>query len=400
MPRPALGRAFRPVLALLALALPQPLLHAALASAAGTAFEAAPFVLLACFVRSSRVRSLAALTSCGCGALPGALSLPAVALCWLAFGPLAALARLAAGLGALALFPRAWESASEPDPLAELEGIALAAFASAAGCEALRLGNGAVHFGALSGTLAFMAGACIGVLSPCAGAAVATAAGLRGTSWAASAGLLATAGIVPRRFLHAIAPHTVFLAAMSAERGTRRDGRIAYGLLGCACAALIVRGASGFVHPRLLPALVIGAALCLYLATRDLAIRAAPAPRTKASLALPLALLGALVAGSPLPSENIDLTNLADAYPGAALQFTGAAEERGARTVLVRYAITCCRADATPIALLTEHKLRVRNGTWIEASGTIVREGDGARLVLRPENWRAVAPPADPFVYR
>jgi hypothetical protein len=399
MPRPALGRAFRPALVLLALALPRPLLHAALASAAGTAFEAAPFVLVACFVRSSRVRSLAALASCGCGALPGALSLPAVALCWLAFGPLVALARLAAGLGALALVRPASKVTADPDPLGELESIAIAAFASAVACEALRL-TGALHLGALAGTVAFIAGACIGVLSPCASAAVATAAGLRGSSFAASVGLLATAGIVPRTFLRSVAKRSGLLAATAAAPRTLRDGRIAYAFLGCACAALAMRGASGFVHPRLVPALGVAAALCLFLAIRHLAIRGALAPRTKASLALPLALLGALVIGSPLPRESIDVTNLGSAYPGAALQFTGTAEQHGARTVLVRYAITCCRADATAISLLTEHRLHIRNGAWIEASGTIVRESDGARLVLRPETWHAVAPPADPFVYR
>jgi hypothetical protein len=396
MPRPACRRALRPALAVLALALPRPLLHAALASAAGTAFEAAPFVLVACFVRSSRVLRLAALASCGCGPLPGALALPAVALCWLAFGPVVALARLAAGLGALALFRPACDANVEPDPLAELEAIAFAAFASAAGCEALRQANAALHPAALFGSLEFVAGACLGILSPCASAAVATAAGLRSTSFAASAGLLATAGIVPRSLLRSIAMRIRLLPGnVPAAHGIHRDGRIDYALLGCACAALAARGASGFVHPRLLPVLAGAAGLCLYLA-----FRGSLAPRTKASLVLPLALLGALVAGSPLPRERIDVTNLSAAYPGATLQFTGTAEKRGARTVLVRYAITCCRADATPVSLLTEHRLRVRNGTWVEASGTIVRDGGSDRLVLRPEQWRAVAQPADPFVYR
>jgi len=371
-------------------------LHAALASAAGTAFEAAPFVLVACFGGSPRVRRLTSLASCGCGPLPGALGLPALALCWLAFGPLPALARLVAALGALVLFRPVCDAGLEPDPLAELEAITLAAFVSAAGCEALRGANGTAHPGAFAASIAFLVGACLGILSPCASAAVATAAGLRGTSLAASAGLLATAGIVPRVLFRSIARRTPFLAAgLPPTRRAGRDGRIGYALLGCGCAALTARGAAGFVHPRLLPALAIAAALCLCLA-----LRGSLAPRTKASLALPLALLGALVAGSPLPRESIDVTNIGAAFPGASLHFTGVAEERGARTVLVRYAITCCRADASPVAVLTEQRLRVRDGAWIEASGTIVRDGDGDRLVLRPEKWREIPQPADPFVYR
>jgi hypothetical protein len=175
---------------------------------------------------------------------------------------------------------------------------------------------------------------------------------------------------------------------------TRGDGRINYALLGLACIILVAGGPGGFVHPRLLPAIALAAATCLFLT-----LRRDEALRTNASIALPLALAGALVAGSPLPRSDVDATNLADAYPGASVRFTGTTRRRGKSSLLVRYAITCCRADASPVALRTERRFEVRDGTWIEASGTIGRDSRG-ELVLRTGTWREIAPPADPFIYR
>ncbi len=394
MPRPPVRRLLRPALAAMSLTLPPPLLHAALASAAGTTFEATPFVLAALFLRSPRTRRLAALASCGCGALPGALALPAVALCWLTFGPVVALLRIAGAATGLALHRPASVRAARtcPDPPAELEAIAFAAFASALACEALRIAS--PHAGPLESTLLFAAGALAGIVSPCASAAVATSAGLRGTSAAAAAGLLVTAGILPPGFLRSTLGRCRLPWPRDNALPTRGNGRINYALLGFACAVLVARGAGGFVHPRLLPAIALAAATCLYLS-----LRRDDALRTSASIALPLALAGALVAGSPLPRSEVDATNLSDAYPGASVRFTGTAQSRGNRSMLVRYAITCCRADASPLALRTERRLEVRDGTWIEASGTIERDSRG-ELVLRTEKWRETVPPADPFMYR
>jgi hypothetical protein len=394
MPRPPVRRLLRPALAALSLTLPPPLLHAALASAAGTTFEATPFVLAALFLRSPRTRRLAALASCGCGALPGALALPAVALCWLSFGPLVALLRVAAAAAGLALHRPTSTRATRtcPDPPAELETIAFAAFASALACDALRTAS--PHAGPLETALLFAAGAFAGIVSPCASAAVATSAGLRGTSAAAAAGLLATAGILPPGILSSVLSRCRFPWPHDSASPARGDGRINYALLGFACIMLVAGGRGGFVHPRLLPANALAAATCLYLT-----LRRAAALRTSASIALPLALAGALVAGSPLPRSEVDATNLADAYPGASVRFTGTAQRRGTRSMLVRYAITCCRADASPVALRTERRLEVRDGTWIEASGTLERDSRG-EFVLRTGTWREIAPPADPFMYR
>jgi hypothetical protein len=394
MPRPPVRRLLRPALAALSLTLPPPLLHAALASAAGTTFEATPFVLAALFLRSPRTRRLAALASCGCGELPGALALPAVALCWLTFGPFVALLRVAAAVAGLALHRPASARATRtcPDPPAELETIAFAAFASALACDALRLAS--PHAGPLGAALLFAAGAFAGIVSPCASAAVAVSAGLRGTSAAAAAGLLATAGILPPGILTSMLGRCRLRRPHDNALPTRADGRLNYALLGFACSILVAGGPGGFVHPRLLPAIALAAATCLYLT-----LRRDDALRTNASIALPLALAGALVAGSPLPRSDVDATNLADAYPGASVRFTGTTRRRGKSSLLVRYAITCCRADASPVALRTERRLEVRDGTWIEAAGTIERDSRG-ELVLRTGTWRETAPPPDPFIYR
>ena len=63
----------------------------------------------------------------------------------------------------------------------------------------------------------------------------------------------------------------------------------------------------------------------------------------------------------------------------------------------MRYAITCCRADAAPIVLRLEHA-RPRIHGWFRARGTLVAAGSELRLHV--ELLQKVAAPADPFVYR
>ncbi len=396
-------RLLGPALAAAALALPPDVVHAALASAAGTVFEATPFVLAAALVRSERTRRLAGFLSCGCGSMPGALALPAFALCWLSFGPILALTRLAAAAIVLALLHRANRGiggrsagcgplgtspssvAVAGDPLLELTALSAAAFAAAVASQALRAAESAGHVGlSIPGGLLVLAGAAIGMLGPCASAAVASAAGLRGSAVAAAAGLLATAGILP-----VLRP----LRRKVCERPSR-PSEVAYALLGLACAWLALRGDGGFVHPRLLPAIAVAAVVCFHLAWRN-----GRAPRTRAPLIVPLGLLAALVLGSPLPSETIDATNLGDALPGAKVAFSGTAQRRGTHTVLTRFVITCCRADASPLSLVLAHRLPVGDGAWVETSGTIARTADG-EMVLAAALWRVTPAPRDAFLYR
>ena len=104
------------------------------------------------------------------------------------------------------------------------------------------------------------------------------------------------------------------------------------------------------------------------------------------------------IAGAPPPDYRATPTTLADAFPRERLSFTGVVARTGKDTSLVRYAITCCRADAAPIAVLLAASPPSRTGTWLDADGTLVPVNGSLRL--RVERAKAVAPPSDPFLYR
>lgn len=373
-------------------AIPAPLLHQALAAAAGTLFEAAPFVLAVALWRGPLARRAAALFGCGCGSAagPAALSLPAAGLCWATFGPVVALARF--GVAALLHVRRgrhpgkSWDGAESPydiDPLDQLNAIALPAFGLALATTVLQ----AVHPGpSLGRAPAFLvailegvAGLVAGTFAPCCTAAVALAAMLRVTAPFASAGLLVTAGLVPARRL---APN----------RGARYDGRFGIALLGLACAVLALHGGSGFVHPRLVPLLWAA------LPAAFIAARARTTTAARFGALVPAAMLAALVLGSPPPESPIGSETLDALYAGEAIAFTGLAEPIDGRTTLVRYAITCCRADASAVTLPTNLHLRLPRDTWIALRGTIARDESG--FYARATTWRRVQPPADPYLYR
>jgi len=142
MPRPIRPYTWGvPVLALAA-ALPPAALHGAFAAAAAGLFEAAPFVLASALLPRSRLSRLGPVLGCGCGGLlPAALSLPSVALCWFAFGPVpAALRVVAAALLAIRAGRRGAHAGPVPtaDPLADLSALGIAAFAAALAGEGLR----------------------------------------------------------------------------------------------------------------------------------------------------------------------------------------------------------------------------------------------------------------------
>ena len=61
-------------------------------------------------------------------------------------------------------------------------------------------------------------------------------------------------------------------------------------------------------------------------------------------------LAGVMVAAPP-PAYTMTETTLTDLFPGERLDFTGRLARNGDSAALVRYAITCCRADATPVAV-------------------------------------------------
>jgi hypothetical protein len=370
----------------IALAVPPAGLHAALASAAGTLFEAAPFVLAAEVLPARRLAALEG-AGCGCGrrGIPGAVSLPATALCWLAFGPWVALARFAAGVVLARWKGRPGKGArspdgSERDPLAALVRLVVPAILASLAAQTI-----AAHAAGLRSAwppLLFLGGACLGVLVPCATAGVAIAAGFAQPLPLTAAGMLVTAGLVTLRARPACRP---VAAAVTRHAGC------ASGLLALALAAIVWRGPSGLVSPRLLPLDAMGAALALAGIGRR-RTRAAAAPL------LGIALGCALAAGYAVPPDVASETTLGAAYPGERIDFTGVAHATGSGTTLERFAIACCRLDATPVAVRLTQRVALPDGRWVTVRGIVIRKGSA--LLVRPDWWRPVPAPADPFVYR
>src|SRR5208282_4322107 len=110
----------------------------------------------------------------------------------------------------------------------------------------------------------------------------------------------------------------------TANAARHPHARFAYLVLGSTCAALVARGPAGFVHPRLLPAIAAAALLAFAFAASQRILA-----QTSAGLLLPCALVAAVLAGSPLPRVRLDATNFAEAYPGAAIRFSGSASTHG-----------------------------------------------------------------------
>lgn len=354
---------------------------ALLVTSAATLFESAPFVLAALVLTHMPVRwnaRIDAYLGCGCGVGPSARSLPAAAATCLVFGPLVAGARLAAAT----LLERLQRSArrecahAAPSLLSELHLIVpVAALGSSA----------ALLLPALAGmhaprAVAFAAGAAAAfVMAPCALGTVGFAAALR-TAWPAAAiGFLCVAGIadvrawIRRRTVHAA--HDAF----------------AYGLFSLACALVAARGGAGLVHPKLAlalwPCAIAGVVLaCRFRSQQCSAMRIAPI----------VMLAGALFA-APMPEYHATETSLADAFAGERIDFTGALTRTGTAATLVRYAITCCRADAAPIVIRLLHAPPRLSG-WVHARGVLVARG--SELMLRTQALQPIPAPADPFVYR
>jgi uncharacterized membrane protein YcgQ (UPF0703/DUF1980 family) len=65
---------------------------------------------------------------------------------------------------------------------------------------------------------------------------------------------------------------------------------------------------------------------------------------------------------------------------------------------LVRYAITCCRADAAPVVVRLDRAPRFATGSWLRVDGRIESIGGNLRLIA--DSAQGIAPPTDPFIYR
>jgi hypothetical protein len=234
---------------------------------------------------------------------------------------------------------------------------------------------------AVNPIVAAAGGAMLGiVLAPCGLGIVGIASALHGVTPAASIGFLCTAGIVDiRALLNHRAAHV-------------QPGGGAYAIAAIACALVAWHGGASLVHPRFVLPLFACALAFAALAWQHRSASSAPA------LVAPLLLLVVAIAGAPPPTYTATATTLGDAFPGERLSFVGVLARSASQTSLVRYAITCCRADAAPIAVVLVNPPRARNNSWLRADGTLFTKN--GMLELHVDRSSAVAPPSDPFLYR
>jgi hypothetical protein len=349
-------------------------------TSAAALFESAPFIVAAWMLTHTRLRRCAWMVpylGCGCGTGPSARSLAAFAFTWVAFGPAIAAARFAAACGvarALRSPQPCCDRATALNELARMLPPAIGAGAVALLAPLLFPAHAwAPAAFALGAIAAFIA-------APCGTGAVALAAALKTACAPAAFGFLCVAGIADLRALQ-----------RSPSETSGGHDTFAYAVAAAACALLAAQRAHGIVHPRLLPLLALAAAAFAFLAWRyraqqDAALRAAP-----------LLMFGAALIAAPPPEYHATQTSLAQAFAGERLDFTGIITQTGNATTLVRYAITCCRADAAPIVVRLERSRRDLQG-WVHAGGTFVQGAEG--LELRTALLRSVPAPPDAFVYR
>jgi hypothetical protein len=368
------------LLALTTLSTPDAL-RCALATSASALFEAAPFLLVGIIVgRLVRHSNVMAYVGCGCTAGPSARSLPAAAATWLLFGPLVAAARFGAALVVARLLhheDRRPGCRQVPDLLGELAALLPPAVLTGAATQFAAV----VDPAKLPPMLSAAAGAMLGfTTAPCGLGAIAVAGALRVQTPIAAAAFLSVAGIID---LRAIRRRT--------HSDTGRDA-LAYVLLAAAFAIVASRRGDALVHPAIAPlmAACAGAALICAIAYRR---EQSPARRCA-----PVLMLAGAMIGAPPPQYHATETTLADLFAGEHLTFTGTLARNGAESALVRYAITCCRADAAPVVVRIDRAPGFATGSWLRVDGRIESIGGNLRLVAG--SAQRIAPPTDPFIYR
>jgi hypothetical protein len=327
-------------------------------------------------------RALLPLLGCGCTPGPAARSLPAAAATWLIFGPATAAARLGAALAvAFAFGPLSRAHPEEHGKgglLSDLQSLLPSALLAGA---AIQL-SAWVEPAKFSPALQLAAGALLGfVSSPCALGAVAVAAAFHARAPLTADAYLCVAGIVDVRAL-----------ARRRERGRGSHDAFSYVLLALALGIVAGRHGAELVHPAIAPALAIGCAAVVAFGARH---------RTSQTAGLrfaPALMFASALLTAPPPRYHATETTLGDLFPGERLSFMGALSREAGNAALVRYAITCCRADAAPVVIRLTSVPPYSAGTWLRIDG-VIETRDGASR-LSAQRVVRVAPPADPFVYR
>jgi len=357
--------------------------RAALAASASALVEAIPFLIGGALLERllHRGNRVLAHVGCGCTSGPSARSLPATAATWLLFGPYVALARYGAAL----LVERMLRNGSAPNAhgdathlLGELRALLPAALLAGASTQLLATVDPTRFPPALNALL----GAALGfAAAPCGLGAIAVAGALRMRAPIAAGAFLCVAGIFDLRAICA-----------ARSRVCANDDGLAYAMLGVALGLVAWRHGGALVHPAFTVALwgSAGAALCYAALHR----RRQFAP---ARIAPALLLAGVLI-GAPPPVYRATETTLTDLFAGEHLTFTGSLSCERNVCALVRFAITCCRADAAPVAIRLASRPPYPAGSWLRTEGQIATI-DG-ELRLAAEHIDKIAPPNDPFIYR
>jgi hypothetical protein len=358
----------------------------ALATSASALVEATPFLLAGLLLGSllRRRTQLVAMLGCGCGNGASARSLPAAAVTAFAFGPLVALARFAAAM-LVAWAVQRRDLAAQRDfnaggPYLLLELAAMLPSVLIAGVTAPLLAQVNAATIPLAGKI--LAGALFGfVAAPCGLGAIAIAAALRVHTPVAATAFLCVAGIVDLRALRAGQSH----------RHLDHDA-LGYFLLAAAMAFIAWRRGDTLVHPAFSIVLWMSAGTAFVFAFVYVRKQCAPA-----RIAPALMLIGALI-GAPAPVYRATQTSLTDLFAGERITFTGMLTCDSVACAIVRYAITCCRADATPIAIRLDRPPRGFAGEWLRIDGHIADVNGDLRLVA--DHIQEITPPSDPFVYK
>ncbi len=226
-----------------------------------------------------------------------------------------------------------------------------------------------------------LAGAALGfTASPCGLGAVALAGALRVRAPVAAVAFLCVAGIIDLR------------ALQRASHGWAGHDTFAYALLAAALGIVAWRHGDSLVHPGFTAALGCCACGALLYAGRH------PRSRSPGARAAPLLMLFGALVGAPAPQYHATETTLENLFAGEHLTFTGVLARDAGTSSVVRYAITCCRADAAPVAVQLERSVPYPVGTWLRIDGRI--ESDHGNLRLAPQRTDRVAAPTDPFIYR
>jgi hypothetical protein len=359
---------------------PIPALQLVLATAASTLFESTPFILagvLLAGIAPRRGLKVASFLGCGCSGGPGALAFPVFAATLFSLGPYVAVLRWLAALGVACARKSADGTHSHPAAGSEL--LALLPFAMASGA---LLGALPAHLIREAPPLVAALGVALicFICAPCGFGAIALAVTLHRVAPVAAIAAMSIAGVCDLRALR-----------IARKKAPAHDS-LAYAIASLACLLLAWHHGNTLVNPRFVIPLFASGAVLAWLAYRHRTERGA-ALRTAPTLMLVLSILSA-----PPPVYYASETTLADAFAGESLDFRGAIAKSNGTTSLVRYAVTCCRADAQPVSVRLASRLSEPAGQWIHAQGRLVRTDDGLDLgITRYEREPA---PADPFLYR